>query len=198
MDQVSIETRIQERLLEWEGWIAKFMEMNEANPASEYKPIPNAAELLNDYYWRLALNFLKPLLEFSDGESEHNLHYYKIISSSELTVMAVMPFCFTENSDKEQLKQLNAEFAWFVSISILLNWKVDNVEVLEYEQLDKVCSYNEIIDLDENNEPVYYTLNFMDEHIEWLKDINTAAPLPILSNSQTWRMLFFAAKGLDT
>lgn len=185
----------QERLNEWKGWIKEFLELNEANPAPPYINIPKAAEILNDFYWRLANNYLKPLLKYSveRDEVEHNLHYYKIISSSEITVMAVLPFKFKKGGDEEARKLLNAEFAWFVAISILLNWKIDGKEVISYDQLEKVIFTQEKIDVDAKGKAKNYPLNFQDEHISWLKSLNVAISLPILSNSQTWRMVYLAA-----
>lgn len=197
MDGNSIDTKKQARLTEWQGWIDSFLSLNQDNPAPEYSPIANAAALLNDYYWRLTLNFLKPLLTNEEGEPAHNLHFYKIISASELTVMAVNPFKFESSVENEIRKQLNAEFAWFVGISILLNWKIAGKEIIDYAPLEKIFLKRELIDISSDGESHYYALNFRDEHIEWLKDINTASPLPLLSNSQTWRLFYIAADAIN-
>lgn len=185
---ISIEEKKAARLTEWTVWLKDFMDIN-----SDVVPIPNAAELLNDYYWRLALFYLKPLLEYSEEEKEHNLHYYKIISASELTIMAVMPFKLKAAGTEESKKQANAEYAWFVATSILINWQIADNYIIDTEKLDQIVYEKEVIDVIDS-ETKYYPLNFMDEHIEWLKDLNTAGPLPILSNSQTWRVLFLASK----
>lgn len=176
------------RLEEWKIWIREFLGTN-----SDLTLIPNAAELLNIYYWRLVQHFLKPLLKDLGDEEDHNLHYYKIISASELTIMSVMPFKIKGVGSDEHTKQANADFAWFVATSIMVNWKIDGVALIDTGKLDDVVFYTELIDNNGDGEK-FYPLNFMDEHIEWLKDLNTAGPLPVLSNSQTWRMVFLASK----
>ena len=191
-----LQKKKQKRLKEWNDWVKTFKKLNKANPAPEYSEIPHAAELLNDYYWRLALSFLKPLIDDSSDDEEHFLHYYKIISASELTVMAVLPFSFVDkkNNTPESLREINAEFAWFIAISIMVNWKIGSKHVVEYSNLEKVILYKELIDIDKKKGEVYYPWNFRDEHIAWLKSINVAVSLPILSNSQTWRMVYQATR----
>lgn len=180
------------RLEEWRNWVEVFQKISATNPIGEYTTIANAAELLNDYYWRLANDYLRPMLK----GHEHNLHYYKIISASELTVMAVMPFVFIDENKREERKKLNAEFAFQVALSILLNWKVGGKEVTDSAHIVRIIDHREIIDND-NGKEKKYALNFMDEHIDWLKYLNTAGPLPVLSNGQTWRMVVIAAKALN-
>lgn len=175
------------RLEDWKTWIDEFVTTN-----SGIVPIPNAAELLNDYYWKLAIYYLKPLLDYSD-EEEHNLHYYKIISASEITVMAVFALKLENSTDIKERKQLNAEFACFVALSIIGNWQIDGRNIVNEEKLTATLDTRELIDR-VNNEDKYYPQSLMDEHIEWLKDLNTAAALPILSNSQMWRAIFLASK----
>lgn len=178
------------------SWINEFLEIASEKPEGIYIAIPNAASLLNDYYWRLIIDFLRPLLVYSEGEKEHNLHYYKIISASELTVMAVMPLKFKENNSREARKKLNAEFAFFVATSIILNWKINNKTTVTYSSFQKVINNKELIDYEDDGKPRFFAVDFEDEHIDWLKDLNTAAPLPILSNSQTWRLCFLATRAL--
>jgi len=175
------------RLEEWKIWLSEFIEIK---PGAE--PITHAAELLNDYYWKLAIYYLKPLLDYTDSV-EHNLHYYKIISASEITVMAVVPLKLADSDDKEKRQQLNAEFACFIASAIMGNWKIKGTKVINDDKLVSVLQTKELIDKVEN-EFKYYPLSLMDEHIEWLKDLNTAAALPILSNSHTWRAIYLASK----
>lgn len=196
MDSKSLANKKRERLKEWKKWISDFLSINNLNPTSEFITIPHAAELLNDYYWRLAVEDLKPLLDSSD-EREHNLHYYKIISASELTAMAVLPFIYKVVKKDGNRKTLNAEFAFYVASSIMVNWKIDNNYVIDVDSLDSIFSKQELIDviIDDNKKKKkkYYTLNFRDEHIRWLTDLKITASFSILSNSQTWRMVYIAA-----
>lgn len=194
MAKLTFEERKAERLREWKGWVAEFISAQNLYSKSEVKSIPHAAILLNDYYWRVAMAFLRPLLK-SDNRKEHNLHYYKIISASELTAMAVMPFYLVGDKTKNENKKLNANFAMFVATTIMLNWKVDRKKTIDVNSLDQVFSHREIIDVIKRKEHPYF-LSFKEEHLDWLAGVNTLGPLPVLSNSQTWRLCFFAAKAI--
>jgi len=196
--KVPCEDRKAQRFEEWKGWINSFLDLNKVDGVREYQPIAYAAELLNDYYWRLVLNYIKPLLYFPDSKEEHYIHHYKIISASELTIMAVLPMAFVtpqRNSQDEddKTRRLNAEFAFFVAIVILRNWKVGRKSIVTNAQLNKVICFREAIDVDDSGKMKKYHWDFVDEHIEWLKGIVVAGRLPILSNSQTWRMVTIAA-----
>lgn len=178
------------RLAEWIIWLKNFQdELSDAEKAS-LETLPNAADLLNIYYWRLAIDFIKPLLQDGSGEEEHNIHYYKIISASELAVMAVLPWVYKDGHPHkpEDRAELNAKFALFVAVSIMLNWRIQDKEVIDVNELNQVLFYVELIDNHDGNSPKYYPDNFAEEHINWLKLLNVNGPLPILSNSQTWRM----------
>lgn len=188
---VLLEEKKENRLHEWEAWINDYLELNAANPVAKFHAIPNAALLLNDYYWRLATDYLKPLLNTNEHGEISNIHYYKIISASELTVMAVMPFVYDDESIDR--KVLNAEFGWFVGLSIMLNWKIQGANTIDYDPLEKVFLFKEPIDVAESGDSKFFPNNFRDEHIEWLKGVNPAAPLPIISNSHVWRLLYIGS-----
>jgi hypothetical protein len=186
----AIDLQKAKRLKEWKDWIAAFVV-----DYSYGKPVAHAAELLNDYYWRLLDAYLKPMLHYTD-DKEHYLHYYKIISASELTVMSVVPFKYAGNDDPETRKQLNAEFACYIAYAIIGNWKIDGKIHVDYDKLEKILNDTEVID-QVNDENKFYPQSLMDEHIEWLKDLNTAGNLPVLSNAQTWRAIFLGSR-IDT
>lgn len=193
---ISLAAKKRERLKEWKGWIKGFLELNSLNPSPTYKSIPDAAELLNDYYWRMAYIYIKPLL----NKPSDNIHYYKIISVSELVVVAVQPFIFTKGSTPEKRRELNADFAFFVATSIFLTWKIDKKNVIDINSIENVVSYKEVIDVEHKggiNRKKYYPVNFRDEHIDWLMTLNPAAPMPVLSNSHTWRMCLLATKAVS-
>lgn len=164
--------------------------MSAKNPS--LTTISNAAILLNDYYWALAGIYVKPLLKSLDNH-DHNIHYYKIISMSELAVMAVLPFELTDTTSSVSKRSVNAEFAFFVAISIMLAWRVDGKPIIDNASLKQIYTYKEIIDI-ENGTQKLYPEDFRLSHVEWLRGLNPSAPLPIISNSETWRMLFIAAK----
>jgi len=183
------------RLEEWREWIGKFIMVSNEGGKQECASIEYAPELTNIYYWRLVNDFLKPMLKFTLGKEEHNLHFYKIISASEIAIMAVLPLKYKDGASDKERRKLNALFAWFVSTSIMLSWKIDSREVCDEATLTKVVENHELIDIIGGKEKKY-AYNFMEEHIEWLSDLNVAGNLPILINSQTWRMVFIATKAL--
>lgn len=193
MANPALDKRKEERLDEWEIWLKSFQEILSPDDQQNTTLIPRAAELLNDYYWRLAKQFIRPLLQDSNSPEEHNIHYYKIISASELTVMAVLPWKYVEGEPRthDQRCELNAKFGMFVAIAIMLNWKVDGKEVVSEDELEKVMNYSEQINfVDEKR--IDYPYNFKDEHIALLSYLNISGPLPVLINSQVWRLCHHA------
>ena len=180
-----LETKKNKRLHEWQAWMAEFQTLG-----IPIEPIPYAAELLNDYYWRLMIDYIQPLM----GGEERNLHYYKLISTCELTIMSVLPYRLSEQADDAKLRFHNAEFAWFVGTCIFVNWRVDGKPVIDTDKLEEIVFHQETIDRDGEDQPIIYPMAFIDEHIEYLQSLNLAGPLPIIGNSLTWRMLYLACK----
>jgi hypothetical protein len=185
----SIDPKKQERLGEWKLWLDGFKSTLDDTEKESLELIPSAAELLNSYYWRLAKQYISPLLQDVNSKEEHNIHYYKIISASELTVMAVLPWNNKVNYSIPHDKrcQVNARFGMFVAISIMLNWKIDGKEVVFEEELIQVMDYKEKIDVI-NSVDKYYPITFQDEHIDFLTFLNISGPLPVIANSQVWRL----------
>ncbi|HHT9121249.1 MAG TPA: hypothetical protein ACFYEF_00155 [Candidatus Wunengus sp. YC63] len=181
------------RLKEWKNWVGFYCE-DKRSKGLNISAIEFAPEILNEYYWAIAKKYIKPLLKSTDNQ-EHNIHYYKIISLSELTVMAITPFIFDDSEDPVSTIAINAEFAFFVAISIMLGWKVGDDHLIDAASLSKAYSYTEIIDVEETGgSSKTYPQDFRVDHIEWLRGLNPSAPMPVVSNSHTWRMLFIAAK----
>ena len=198
MDNITISQKKKARLREWRGWIKEFTRIWALYKSEKIVAIPNAANLLNDYYWMVTIRYIKPLL-VSDirDKREHNIHYYKIISMSEISALCVMPFYYKDNpEDYVENKKLNAEFAFFVATSILLNWKIDKKEILNELSLRTLVNHKEIIDVKGKN-IFYYFHSFKQEHINWLADLNTATLPPVLSNAQTWRMVVLATSAIS-
>ena len=63
------------RLKEWENWLFNFDQANrKKNGKPVYTYIPNAAWLLNDLYWRLAEQYLRPILKTDpENQEEHKI-----------------------------------------------------------------------------------------------------------------------------
>lgn len=191
MENISIEKKHKDRLEEWKGWLQGFAETLTDDQKTQLELLPNAAELLNDYYWRIARQFIRPLL--TDSEDDHNIHYYKIISASELITMAVLPWKYTEAypHTQEDRAHINARFGLFVGMSIMLNWKINGIEIVSENELGSVMYYKEVIKTNPEGD-IAYPYNFMEEHIALLEQLNVNGPLPILSNSQSWRLIYIA------
>lgn len=178
--------------MEWNGWINGFSKYLSDDDKNKLELLPNAAELLNDYYWRVARQFIRPLLT-ETSEEEHNIHYYKIISASELIVMAVLPWKYRDGHSHtaDDRAYINAQFALYVGVAIMLNWKIDGKEVVSEKELSQVMHYTEIINTISGTDTLY-PHNFTDEHIALLQQLNVNGPLPILINSQNWRLAYIA------
>jgi hypothetical protein len=189
----SLKEKKSQRLDEWRTWLVEFVNAKKEENCIQ---IPYAAENVNNFYWRVYSNSLKPLLNPNRDESDHNLHYYKIISASELAVMSVLPIDI-ENVDEVEYEnkrnRINAEFALMVGLSIMLNWKFNN-DIISVDALNFVLDQKELMDMNENGE-ITYPVSFAIEHIQWLIDLNVnTTPLPLLINSQVWRLFFLAVK----
>ncbi len=164
--------------------------------------IDNAAAILNDVYWNLVENYVRPLInnkeELANLDPEliqgANINQFKIISASELTIMIVRPFMINDSSDEadQEEKLLNAYFAWFVANIILKAWCDAEEQAIPEECFEKLCSYKEVVK-DVSSDKI---LNFPEEHIYWLSLIEPRVNIPIMSNAQTWRLFYFCLKAL--
>lgn len=112
--------QIERRLKDFEKWLSVFGNQDKYKDA--IRPISNAAELLNKFYWKIA-DLDRPLLGTRAGEEEddaHHLidHFEKIISIAELTVMSVLPFDVIDKTSGYIDEEENAKFSWFIALSI--------------------------------------------------------------------------------
>jgi hypothetical protein len=170
------------RLKEWKNWLKNFKQ-DQLHKGKEIHYIPNAAWLLNDLYWRLAEQYLRPVLETpNEEEEEHRIHPYKIISASEITIMMTEPIEAESNDEKTKYA---AMLAWFVATQIMEGWNTGNNHVVKAEHINKVAGYKEFIDDSER-----YPESFAAEHIKWLAVLNVTIEKPLLINAQCWRMFY--------
>ena len=180
------------RLTEWGLWLTNFASsQSEIVPKPEFKIIENAAWILNDTYWRIVYLYLKPLLKVNEDEIEHNIHFYKIISTSEIVIMMVRPFNTAGNEDLES--SLNASFAYYVGINILSVWHTGNKTILTGSNIKKIAYCQENIE-----EERYYPETFAKEHIQWLANLNVTTEKPIMLNAQCWRLFYLACLAVAT
>ncbi|NNV53881.1 hypothetical protein [Limnovirga soli] len=175
------------RLEEWNTWLHNFEQQNldeKGNPKFIY--IPNAAWLLNDLYWRLVEQYLRPLLATDkEDEEEHRIHPSKIIAASEITIMMTLPIQFIGDALKE--KKVNATLAWFVATQIMEGWKTGwDIEVTS-EQITTVAMFKEPID-----KTIRYPQSFAAEHVNWLAYLNVTIEKPLLLLAQCWRLFYIS------
>lgn len=175
----------QRRLELWEMWLVNFRK----EQGRKIKYIPNAAWLLNDLYWRLVEQYLRPVLENDPKIYEkHRIHQYKIISASEITVMMVEPI----EVDKIKSKQYNAALAWFIATSIIESWDTGDSTPITVESINLISRHLEHID-----KVSRYPESFAAEHMKWLSQLNVAVEKPLLLNAQCWRLFYLTCLAVE-
>jgi len=188
--------QIERRLEDFEKWLTVFG--SQPKYKDTVKPISNAAILLNQYYWKVVDLYIRPLLgsraDESEDDAHHLINHFKIISISELTVMAVLPFDVMDKTSGHLDEEVNAKFAWFIALSIFSAWHPD----IDPAIIKKAYSYTEILSASADGKTVERAeYNFKREHIQLLTTLDTKIQLPVLSNAQTWRMFYFTTLALQ-
>jgi hypothetical protein len=172
------------RLKEWKAWLNNFRLQH--NGSQKFKYIPNAAWLLNDLYWRLAEQYLRPVLNTpQETEENHKIHPYKIISTSEITVMMTEPIEVA--NDEKTEKQLNALLAWFIANQIIEGWETGSPIKITTSDIAQIAGYTEHIEKNKR-----YPESFAAEHIQWLTMLNVTIEKPLLINAQCWRLFYIS------
>jgi|GEM_PF-3798110 len=174
------------RLNEWEKWLDIFYTtVLKKDRIKGFKYIPNAAWLLNDLYWKITEQYIRPILKAHNDKNYQDriIHPYKIVSASEITVMMVKPIQITNDVDKE--KKYNALLAWFVAIQIIEGWETGNPIKINAIHINKIADYKEYI-----TSRKYYPETLSIEHIKWLINVNLAIEKPIFLNAQFWRLFY--------
>lgn len=125
----------------------------------------NAADVVNDKYWELMDNFVRPMVGASNGDPETNIDRYKICSLTELTIVTLQPI---ECDAVILARMLNARLAYYCALSIVSSWDGVAVGKIQKKVLSKV---------EEN-------------HVVWLQnyDPENFVP-PIFSNAVTWQLI---------
>jgi len=176
------------RLKEWDKWLENFYSaVLKKDEVKDFKYIPNASWLLNDLYWRLTEQYIRPILK-KYGNKEHEervIHPYKIASASEITVMMVEPIQITNNPDIE--KKYNALFAWFVAIQIIEGWDTGNPVKIKAIHINAIANSQE-----HTTRTQFYPETLSIEHIKWLINLNLAIEKPFFLNAQFWRLFYLS------
>ncbi len=181
------------RKKEFKFWLDTYYDSIDQN---KFSVINDADTILNETYWFIAETFVRPRIQdLSIDDEQRNINRFKIISATEFSVISVLPFIekssteSDESSDffdeNEEVRTINAKFAWFIAISIMNSWHIDNSKQSNQNHYSKdniktIANYKDI-----NNEK---GLTIQEEHINWLTYFNRSGSFPIFSNSQFWRM----------
>ena len=185
------ENKKAKRLTEFNSWIASFISSLPQAHSSKIKFIENASGILNDAYWAMIDSYVRPLVDDSSeheqgDDSEANISRYKIISATELVIVAVQPIV---HQQPEKERQINALFAYYVAITILQAFN----PAIKQETISFVDHYKE--DIPDVKKEDIQTIH--EDHITWLSILDTDTQIPILSNAQTWRLLNLGLLALE-
>lgn len=177
------------RLKEFSAWIDQFTESSKTE-GQDLVFIENAAEILNDIYWVLIEDYIRPLVKDGDDElnadGENNVSRFKIISTTELTIIQVQPI---KEDDEKAERSLNALFAYWVALNILKSFTPN----IKEETIDFIDNYKEEI------EGIDKALlqSIQEDHLTWLELVDPVLSIPIISNAQTWRLYNLAIETLQ-
>lgn len=177
-----------ERLEAFREWTRDFAALSSENGLT-ITFIDNGAEILNDIYWTLVENYVRPLVNGKMIDATPTnifIGRFKIISATELTIVYVQPI---QHADEQTERRLNASFAYWVGLNIL---KTFNVEIKE-STFGFIDNYKEKIEGVQADE----IQTIQEDHVTWLELLDPQLSAPIISNAQTWRLLNLALLALE-
>ncbi len=168
------------RYNEFIKWLSDFKKQYSVNYVLEIEKI---SEILNEWYWNRISSHIKPFMllgEDKGGDSINiegekiYIHHSKVISGIELTIMSCRPIIYIEDKllNEKDRSEINAQLAWYISLSFLYDWKAMNDENI----------WDNIFVKD--SEPY----KFQREHLVWLEIFDPEFDYPIISNAQTIRL----------
>lgn len=181
------------RLSEWESWLRNFYnDVYKTTNQLDFTYIPNAAWLLNDLYWRITEQYIRPILKKTTGKVDKQaaIHPYKIASASEITIMMTEPIQIPNNPEIE--KKYNALFAWFVATEIIGGWYTGSPVKISASQINTIAGCKEHI-----TRKKFYPETLAYEHINWLINLNTTIEKPLFLNAQFWRLFYLCCINLS-
>jgi hypothetical protein len=182
-----IEKKRAKRLEAFVAWIGDFKTLSQ-NIGIDLIFIDNAAEILNDVYWTMVDNYVRPLVTDTNKQNNYDLFIgrYKIISATELTIVHVQPI----KDDEEQIeRKRNAAFAYWVALHLLKAFNQD----IKPETFGFVDNYKEEIKGVDPSE----MQTIQEDHVTWLELLDPQVSTPIISNAQTWRLLNLSLLALE-
>lgn len=176
------------RLTAFHGWVRDFSTLSQESSISIVF-IDNAADILNDIYWTLLENYVRPLVNSSittDDDNDVFIGRYKIISATELSIVHVQPI---KHDNVEAERKLNASFAYWVGLHVLRAFN-PTINEKTYGFVDNYKEEIEGIDPREIQ-------TIQEDHVTWLELLDPQISTPIISNAQTWRLLNLALLALE-
>jgi hypothetical protein len=175
------ELAFKKRHSECKQWIEDFI-----SATSAYGIYPTNTRLINGYDIDKA-SFTLTFLYFSMVEQFVRLHlisgdvinHYKIASTTEFIIMKFPPFELSNGTVNDEMLKLNADFAFFVAIQIIIDWNINKTDF-------SISLVKNLIETDEN------TREFIAEHKAWLQNnLPITYQSVIFSNMQTMRLLHY-------
>lgn len=141
-----------------------------------------ASQKICDLYYENLEKF-KERMVFKEGYASR-VNKFKIVSGMEIAICQIQPFS-TIDSKNERL--INAYFALFAALGILMAWKEDVYQ-------DYLINYA-LPNVDESDQKEIDLL--LIEHIDWLCYIEGNSHLDYFSNAQTWWALRMLLRELN-
>ena len=141
--------------------ILSWLEFYKKNSPSDITYKPNSEHLINNLYWDIADNKVRPRVVPCDFSNNPNtlLHHSKIISIMQYCIMEILPIVASDIA--EQRRQCSI-LALFVAKQIVITWN-------KYP----------------SNKDLPQLLPFEEEHLKWLR-LKMIFHFPIFSNAATW------------
>lgn len=143
------------RLKDFQYWIACFSELS-AQAAEPLEWDDDAATYLNQCYWLIAEDVLRPKLEHKNGVPP-TLDHHKIMSALEICIVHAETI---RHTDPDIQRILNAQFAFFVAKTVMHAWTPQIQELPPLQPFDRA-------------------------HMSWLIHLGEEG-YPYFSNSATW------------
>jgi hypothetical protein len=158
----------------------------------------DAAIFINDYYWKLVNEFIRPIID-SDSKTQDRIDIYKILSCTEYAVISQKPFILTKvikgektlldyNDDGNKNYRfvenlINGTFAFECALNFIKGWDGDYKRIFNDDKLTSNL-FNYIEDIDER----LHSMTLADEHV-YILSFSDVSNYPVFSNSTWWRSI---------
>jgi hypothetical protein len=184
-DQASIDTAKATHRKELDTWLFRFKAAKDTRPGISIQYVDDAADLLNEWYWKRLENDVLPYLEPENGDILIP-NRYKVASCTELCVMDLLPI---QGADISTRLTLNAELAHNMALNIMLSWDLDDASALNLPNAPNAIYFQDAYkdqraDILERRE----IQEFIREHITFLAKSEPQFSFPVFSNADTLKL----------